>query len=783
MFLRILKRDLKRKKTMNIILLLFMIMSAMFAAASISNIAAVTGGIDSYFDKARVPDLMMSTPYDSDIGSQASELPSVKSVRAEHQLTVLDSGCFSLNGHRFDNFTNIARLLNDSERGITYFGENNEELAPLKKGEFYASYLFINGSGLREGDTVELKVGDTELSLVFKGRMKPAVYDQSSTGFPILLLNAEDFKTCEKDPAFYGWSEKMLFIETSDPEGVADKFEGIQNVWSDTREERKSIYLYDMIAAYLMMVISIVLILTCLVMLRFTIGFTISEEFREIGVMKAVGISSGKIRRLYIIKYLAVSVIGAVSGFFCSIPLSSAMLENISKNMVFDSGSTVTNGLISSALIIILIVLFSYLCTRRIKKLSPIDAVRSGQTGERFGKKSIMHLGRSKLPATGFMACNDILSAPKQFILMTVIFTLCILLMTSISNFAETIKSDSIIGLFGVGDTDITIGDVSSLEDVFAGKGMGPTVEKFDRILEENNIPGKSSISVGAQYKTFCGGRDSMITYLVSKGAGSDSLTVDEGTMAVKPDEVVMTRKALDDLGAEIGDRVKLTIGGIERELIITGQFSSFMGGGNAARLCSEYEYDPDKITNTFGVQVQLTGSRDKETIDHYVQELRKVFNTEKVYSNSEMAEIVTGMSSTLTSIKQMMMILTVIVTILIAVLMERSFISKEKSEIALMKAIGISSGAVIRQHTMRFGITAVFAAVIASAVTLPLSSVMVNAVFNLIGDIKNISADFNALEIFLICPLILIGSAVFGALMTALCTRTVKASDTASIE
>ena len=35
MFFRILKKDLKRKKTMNVILLLFVIMCSMFAAASI----------------------------------------------------------------------------------------------------------------------------------------------------------------------------------------------------------------------------------------------------------------------------------------------------------------------------------------------------------------------------------------------------------------------------------------------------------------------------------------------------------------------------------------------------------------------------------------------------------------------------------------------------------------------------------------------------------------------------------------------------------------------------
>ena len=56
MFWRILKKDLKRKKTMNIILLLFVILCSMFAAASVNNIVAVVGGLDYYFEKADIGD-------------------------------------------------------------------------------------------------------------------------------------------------------------------------------------------------------------------------------------------------------------------------------------------------------------------------------------------------------------------------------------------------------------------------------------------------------------------------------------------------------------------------------------------------------------------------------------------------------------------------------------------------------------------------------------------------------------------------------------------------------
>ena len=42
MYLRILKKDLKRKKAMNVILLVFIILATMFVSSSVNNIISVT---------------------------------------------------------------------------------------------------------------------------------------------------------------------------------------------------------------------------------------------------------------------------------------------------------------------------------------------------------------------------------------------------------------------------------------------------------------------------------------------------------------------------------------------------------------------------------------------------------------------------------------------------------------------------------------------------------------------------------------------------------------------
>lgn len=60
MFFCILKKDLKRKKVMNAILLCFILLATMFVASGISNVVSVMNGTNSYLDKAGIGDYVSS---------------------------------------------------------------------------------------------------------------------------------------------------------------------------------------------------------------------------------------------------------------------------------------------------------------------------------------------------------------------------------------------------------------------------------------------------------------------------------------------------------------------------------------------------------------------------------------------------------------------------------------------------------------------------------------------------------------------------------------------------
>lgn len=784
MFWRILKKDLKRKKTMNIILLLFVILCSMFAAAAVNNIIAVTGGIEHYFDVADVPDVtvLMLNSGENDLEEKIGELASVKEIRTEHWLCVFSSKYFKHNGKELDNFANLAYLISDREMAINYFDENNNIIESVDKGCFYASAPFLQDMDIKEGDEVELTVGNSHLTLKFMGRFKGALFGSENSNSPYLIMNSADYDYLDKDEDTHIMNCKELYVNTSEVDEIRELAKNYGGVYISTREESKSIYLYDMISAYVLMTISIVLMFTAFMVLRFTIGFTVSEEFREIGVMKAVGIGGGSIRSLYIVKYFAIAVAGTLIGYFCSVPLGDMMMKTVSENIVFGSESGTLMGLLSSVAVVIIILLFCYGCTRRVNKLSPIDAVRNGQTGERFRRKSFLHLGRSKLPQAAFFSVNDVISSPKQFSIVIVVFTFCILLMTIMSNYALTLKSEKMLRFFDVPSSEAHILDTEIVGEITVDQSTYKRIiADTEKLLADNGMPGKCTMTMITQFETSHEDKTALIAFSVMKGETNDTIYIDEGSAPRKTDEIAVTVSTLDDLGAEIGDRVTAVINEKEYEFIITGTYSSFTS--HAAFLYKDFDLGNLPANSVWGVQIHFDGNPDQSQINKNIEKLKDLLDTDKVYSTSDFIKNYTGMSDTLNALKQMMIIITVIVTALIVILMERSFISKEKSEIALMKAVGISDNSIVAQHTLRFLIVSVIACIVSSLVLMPISDVMMNWICNMIGDISGMKCDIDPLEIFVICPAILVGVTVIGSFLTAFYTKTIKASDTASIE
>jgi putative ABC transport system permease protein len=183
-----------------------------------------------------------------------------------------------------------------------------------------------------------------------------------------------------------------------------------------------------------------------------------------------------------------------------------------------------------------------------------------------------------------------------------------------------------------------------------------------------------------------------------------------------------------------------------------------------------------------------LTRAQASELMDFIsesrIEKMKDIFGTKYIDDTDGFVMTVIGknVKDTINGVKLMVIIITAIIIILISVLMERSFISKEKPEIALMKAMGFKSRSVVAQHTLRFAIVAAVASVISIALCSPVTKLCINPIFGIMGAINGVDYNIRPVEVCIIYPAIIIAVAVAGAYFTALYMRSIKASDTADI-
>lgn len=93
--------------------------------------------------------------------------------------------------------------------------------------------------------------------------------------------------------------------------------------------------------------------------------------------------------------------------------------------------------------------------------------------------------------------------------------------------------------------------------------------------------------------------------------------------------------------------------------------------------------------------------------------------------------------ASAMETVQYLFLGITLIVVVLICVLMERSFISDEKSQIAILKATGFSDQRIIRWHTARFGFVTLIAVLLAAICSVPVTHLVDGPIFSIFGVAK----------------------------------------------
>lgn len=768
---------------MNLILFIFIILASTFIASSANNMVSVMTALDNYFEKAEVPDYWVVAANKTETEKFIDFANENQFRFQQNELIQTAPADVTINGTPFE-YSNTL-LLSSLSGTNKIFNQNDQELNKIKDGELYlpAQLFYSSEYKFQTGDKIRISINGKTKTFTLAGSVKDALFGSSMMGMTRFLISENDYKEFNTQTSVKFYSINIYTADHSFMDQLTEK--KLNLLFNENRETIKTMYIMDMITAGILLIVSICLILISMMILRFTIHFTMDEEFREIGVMKAIGIPHQKIRGLYIVKYLAISTAGSITGLLFSIPFGKMMIENLSQNIILSEGRFFYLNFICSLVIVLLVVSFCYLCTRGIRTLPPIYAIRNGENGQRYSRKSFIRLSSSGIPVIPFLAFNDITSNLKRFAIMILIFTLGILLITIPVNTINTLQSDQLITSFGMVECDHTLSkEVLFSSDPLNRQMLVSSLDDIREKLLEHNI--HANVFQEICFRLNVSYNNKHTSSLAFQGIGdvhTDQYTYLEGTAPQNNDEVAISHIIAKRIKAGIGDTITIQNGAEEKNYIVTALFQTMNNMGEGIRFYHDEQLDYSQAFGSIAVQIKYTDEPDNRELKQRKDLLQSLYPDSDIQSPGEYINSMIGdIAGQLQGIKHLILAVILCINVLVTVLMIKSFIAKERGEIAILKAIGFKNRSLSAWQTLRIGIILVISILIGILLSTPLSEITSGQVFQIMGA-KSIQFDIVPLEVYVIYPLTILSVTVLSALLTSLQVRKIPASDTANIE
>lgn len=792
MLLHILKRDLKRKRTMNIILLLFIIMATTFLASSVNNLITIEGAVDRFLEMAKTPDFITiavgnegETPIDTFL--ENCEYVTEYEVMDMH--TLMDdeieivSCALNTEKHEFERGNTVCIGTVPANFMKVFDEEGNSPV--LKPGELAITGLLAEENDLQAGDILEISCEGKSREFTIKTIIKDAVFGTQYMGFKRLFISGEDYDDLYGDA---GAVQVLLYgVNCSDVEAFKTEFgkNNFQVVSSIEGTIVKMCYVFDMLIAGILIVVSICLILISFLILRFTIVFTLKEDYKEIGIMKAIGIKEISMKGIYLLKYFTIAVLGAVAGLGLSFPFEKLLLSQTMTNFVIsDMESKAGINILCAACIVLIVLLFCYSCTGKVNKFTAIEAIRNGGNGERYTVKNLLRLHkRKRMPSFIYMACNDVISNRKRYLMMALVFCIGTLLILIPMKAIHTLEDKSIIRTFNMQESSVFIDN--GMEKYIVEKDetlLRSDMAEIKKRLGENGL--KAEVWVEVMYSIPCYGNDpdNLYTYYTSRQLGKEEEDYDviEGEVPVLPNEIMASEISAKELGVGIGDTISYQYPDREEEFIVSGIYQTMMNMGKGLRVRGDAEIEYQYIAGMFAIQAEIDSDLEEEELKEQVQ---KIFPDDTISTCSENANNMTGgVLDQLDAVQLLIVGVVLFINIMITVLTMKTLITSERGEIAMLKSIGFSDRVIKGWQSMRILLVLGMAVFLGALLSGPLSYAALGPIFSMMGA-TNIKLITRPLEAYVIYPLVLLAVTGIAAYLCAGMVKRVEFKEINTIE
>ncbi|SEP16542.1 ABC transporter permease [Paenibacillus sp. OK076] len=587
------------------------------------------------------------------------------------------------------------------------FSSGAQSSAP-EQGSVWIPTSMANAYDIAVGDTVNFKTGSSALDLRVSAIVVDVPYGAPFTNAARIWMNSTDYQNDFQ--ALAGKDNYMMGIHFDDyrtNSSYWDRYNSETHTpFLETKMEFESISSFYLIINQIIGFIMIFLGAVMMVIALITIGFTISDailaNYKTIGILKSLGLTSGRTIGTYVIQYALLSIIAVIPGLALSVFVSKFIINISVSSLRTGNGDVPMEGIGAAMLVGILlfalVILFVVLYTKKARSIEPVQAIRYGMSetentrlARRMNSPLANRVGFARLPVAAVIGIRNLIKNTKSSVLMLLLTTMAAsvlvlgyVVLTSITGIYQTAAK------WGYDNANIAAVVVN--KSTFPKDELKQVLEKDPRIKNvgwQGNITGVVSPESSAK---MAGQSTSLYLSVLDgnyKELGFETL---RGTNPERENEISIGVGVARMLNKDLGDLIDLYIEGEQRTFMITGVYQAISNLSISGRITVDAVRSVNP--NYEDVNVAFINVNDPSQAETIAQQLNEQFKdsasivTQKTLLDSVYAEA----ASIFVYPMALIGLLFILVTFIIIFSTCRISIRKESKTYGIYKSIGMTS-------------------------------------------------------------------------------------------
>ena len=626
------------------------------------------------------------------------------------------------------------------EDGLYGYREDRPDILP---GEIYVSPSLVSMFGIKIGDSITFPIARNGGTVDFtvKGFYEDPFMGSSMIGMKGFLICRADYEQLVRqvnEAEINGLARTgamlHIFVEENHRTDIAALINRM-NSQTALSEYTEFVYGVNTIQGFMLILqnafsgflIAFVLVLlgVVVVVLGHSIGSTIAADYVNMGILKTIGLTTGKLRTIQLLQYTIAITAGMALGVIVSIPVSGF----VSQMTLTTTGILIPAKLPSGLCILIfsgilmLLLLFVSWKANRIGRIAPMKAIR-GETEQ----TTVPY--RARLPVIGKglhmrLALRQFITGWRKYVSAGIVAVLLVFIASLAGRMNAWLGPDGkgMMDAFNPADHDLGVQPIGDL-----------TIEEIEQMIRsytdftDSYLLAMPNMSVNGS------------PYNINVISEPERFHMLAGTTCNGENEIVVTEFVAANQGIAIGDSVTVQGDQGSRDYVVSGiyQCANDMGE-NIGMSRSGYLQIGQDNPHIWCYHYFLADTTQKGVI---TERLENTYGGDvHVHENTwpGLFGIIAAMRALLVFLYSMTMVFILIVTAMTG----NKILLVEQRDLGIYKALGFSTGRLRRTFALRFCLTAVAGTVIGSVLAAVFADPLISMVMRLVG-ISNFASNPN---------------------------------------